>query len=265
MQVEPYEALSESYDDFMSEIPYDKWASRIKDILEENGIGDGLVCDLGCGSGIMTAKLDGLGYDMTGIDSSADMLMKARERSEGKDILYLEQDITSFELYGTVRAFISTCDVLNYVTEPEDLKEVFALVKNYLDPGGIFIFDIHTPYYYNKICASNTFSSVTEHGAYIWENDFDVETGINRYYVTVFRSDYVNYSGREDQDNKDSGYHPETYRRYEEEHIEKAHSIVDIKHAAEEAGLRIVSVTDGYTDEPMKDSSTRVLFVAKKQ
>ena len=265
MQVEPYEALSEVYDDFMSDIPYEKWVSHIKDILERNGIKDGLVCDLGCGSGIMTAELAGLGYDMTGIDSSTDMLMKARERSEGRDILYLEQDITSFELYGTVRAFISTCDVMNYVTDPEDLKEVFALVKNYLDPGGIFIFDIHTPYYYNKICASNTFSSVDEHGAYIWENDFDEETGINRYYVTIFTSNYVNSCSREDPDDKNGQDLPETSRRYEEEHFEKAHSIVDIKQAAEQAGLRVLSVTDGYTDGPLKAGSTRALFVVKKQ
>ncbi len=264
MQVEPYAALSEAYDNFMSDIPYDEWALHIKKILEKNGIKDGLVCDLGCGSGILTTKLADLGFDMTGIDSSTEMLMKARERSEGSDILYLEQDITSFELYGTVRAFVSTCDVLNYVIDTEDLKKIFALVKNYLDPGGIFIFDIHTPYYYNKICASNTFSSADEDGAYIWENDFDEETGINRYFVTVFTRDYVNSNCETGQYNKNDGKFPEIYRRFEEEHMEKAHSIVDIKQAAGTAGLRILSVTNGYTDEPLGSDSTRAVFIIKK-
>ena len=163
MQTEPYAALSLLYDTFMQDdIRYDDWALHIRSILEKNGINDGLVCDLGCGSGIITAKLAGVGYDMIGIDSSPEMLMQARERADGSGILYLNQDITSFELYGTVRAFISTCDVINYIIKTEDLEKVFRLVNNYLDPGGIFIFDIHTRYYYEKICASNTFSAVNE-------------------------------------------------------------------------------------------------------
>ncbi|MCR5651382.1 MAG: class I SAM-dependent methyltransferase [Lachnospiraceae bacterium] len=253
MQVEPYEALSRVYDVFMDgDIPYDEWALHIKKILEENGINDGLVCDLGCGSGMMTVKLAGLGYDMTGIDSSPEMLMQARERSEDRDILYLNQDITSFELYGTVRAFVSTGDAMNYIINTEDLCRVFALVKNYLDPGGIFIFDVHTPYYYKEICGSNTFSSVDEEGAYIWENDYDEETGENRYNVTLFIKDYVNLNDLDDQ---------EIYRRYEEEHIEKAYSMVDIKKMAENAGMHILSITDGYTGAPLKADSARALFV----
>ncbi|MBO4373840.1 MAG: class I SAM-dependent methyltransferase [Lachnospiraceae bacterium] len=253
MQAEPYEALSELYDDFMSDIPYDEWTGYIREVLCENGIKDGLVCDLGCGSGIITEKLADLGYDMTGIDSSAEMLMRARERAEGKDILCLCQDITSFELYGTMRAFISTCDVINYVTDPKDLKKVFALVKNYLDPGGIFIFDIHTPYYYENICAGNTFSSTDEDGAYIWENDYDEKSRENRYCVTMFVRNHSSTDGTE------------TYRRYEEEHIEKAHTVSDITEAAGSAGLRILSVTDGYTRNPLRPDSTRAVFTAVSQ
>ena len=54
----------------------------------------------------------------------------------GHDILYLLQDMREFELYGTVRAVISACDSVNYITDDEDLTEVFRLVNNYLDPEG---------------------------------------------------------------------------------------------------------------------------------
>ncbi len=249
MQTEPYAALSLLYDTFMQDdIRYDDWALHIRSILEKNGINDGLVCDLGCGSGIITAKLAGVGYDMIGIDSSPEMLMQARERADGSGILYLNQDITSFELYGTVRAFISTCDVINYIIKTEDLEKVFRLVNNYLDPGGIFIFDIHTRYYYEKICASNTFSAVNEDGAYIWENDYDRETGENRYNVTIFV--------REDTESDE-----EFYGRFEEEHIEKAYSAAEIKSAAESSGLKVISVTDDYTDATLRPDSTRAVFV----
>lgn len=81
----------------------------------------------------------GFGYDMIGVDNSADMLEIAMEKKEasGHDILYLLQDMRAFELYGTVRAVLSVCDSVNYMTDPADLLQVFRLVNNYLDPGGI--------------------------------------------------------------------------------------------------------------------------------
>ena len=96
--------------------------------------------DLGCGTGTMTEKLADYGYDMIGVDNSEDMLELAMEKrmESGKDILYLLQDMREFELYGTVRAIVSVCDSVNYITEPEELEEVFRLVNNYLDPKGVF-------------------------------------------------------------------------------------------------------------------------------
>ena len=84
------------------------------------------------------------------------MLEAALEKKEisGSDILYLLQDMREFELYGTVRAAVSVCDSVNYITEPEELLQVFRLVNNYLDPGGIFLFDLNTLYKYEKILES---------------------------------------------------------------------------------------------------------------
>ena len=73
--------------------------------------------------------------------------LAAGKRAEsGQDILYLCQDMREFELYGTVRAVVSICDCINYITDPADLAEVFSLVNNYLDPGGVFMFDLNTAY-----------------------------------------------------------------------------------------------------------------------
>lgn len=90
----------------------------------------------------MTGLLAGKGYDMIGVDNSEEMLAEAMEKrvESGQDILYLLQDMQEFELYGTVRAVVSVCDSLNYITDRDELRHVFELVNNYLDPEGLFLF-----------------------------------------------------------------------------------------------------------------------------
>ena len=88
----------------------------------------------------MTELLAEAGYDMIGVDNSEEMLEIAREKQikSGHEILYLLQDMREFELYGTVGAVFSICDSLNYITEPEELKQVFRWVNNYLDPRNFY-------------------------------------------------------------------------------------------------------------------------------
>ena len=135
----------------MDNVPYEEWCNYIKGLLTEYGIEDGLLLDLGCGTGKLTRLLEASGYDMIGVDNSEEMLEIAREHEEeGRDneILYLLQDMREFELYGTVRGVVSICDSINYILEEADLRRVFELVNNYLDPKGIFIFDLNTVYKY---------------------------------------------------------------------------------------------------------------------
>ena len=139
----------------MDNVPYDEWGAYLVSLLKKYGVEDGLVLDMGCGTGAMTRYLDAHGYDMTGIDLSEEMLTIAKEKSSS-DILYLLQDMREFELYGTMRAAVSVCDSMNYILEEEDLLQVFSLVNNYLDPGGIFIFDLNTVYKYQEILGEQT-------------------------------------------------------------------------------------------------------------
>ena len=156
--MEAYTGFAEVYDIFMDNIPYEEWGKYLIALLEEYNVTEGLVLDLGCGTGTMTELLAAKGYDMIGVDYSEDMLEIAMEKREasGHDILYLLQDMREFELYGTVGAVISICDSVNYITEEEDLEEVFRLVNNYLDPKGVFIFDFKTLYNYQTILGDRT-------------------------------------------------------------------------------------------------------------
>ena len=127
---ESYKSFAWVYDLFMDNIDYPQWCEYLSGLLKKNGIEDGLVLELGCGTGSMTELLADKGYDMIGIDNSGEMLEIAMEKKmeSGKDILYLLQDMREFELYGTVRAVISVCDSMNYILEEEDLLQVFRLV-----------------------------------------------------------------------------------------------------------------------------------------
>ena len=183
-----YSEFARVYDLFMDNVDYEAWCRYLTDCLEEHGITDGLLLELGCGTGTMTELLAKAGYDMIGVDNSEEMLAEAMEKRavSGLDILYLQQDMQEFELYGTVRAIVSVCDSLNYLTEEEDLREVFRLVNNYLDPGGIFIFDMNSDYKYRELLGDRTIAENREEGSFIWENSFDPQSGINAYALPLF-------------------------------------------------------------------------------
>ena len=227
--MEQYSTFAEVYDTFMDNVPYDEWIKNIICNLKKHGIENGLVLDLGCGTGTITEGLAKNGYDMIGVDSSADMLAIAKEKNvkSGFDILYLCQDIVDFELYGTVRAIVSCCDTLNYITEPEDLLKVFKWVNNYLEPDGVFLFDVNSEYKYKELLSDNTFAEAREDSSFIWENTFDVESGINEYALTLFIKE-------------DNGL----YNRYEEFHYQRAYSKDELAHLLKDAGLKIEKIEE---------------------
>ena len=249
--MEAYTSFAYVYDTFMDNVPYGEWARHIREKLCEHGVTDGIVLDLGCGTGTMTERLAGYGYDMIGVDNSEEMLELAMEKKteSGYDILYLLQDMRGFELYGTVRAVVSVCDSVNYVTDEEELQEVFCLVNNYLDPQGIFIFDFNTEYKYREVLGDRTFAEEREECSFIWDNYYDEEQGINEYELTLF------VQSQED---------PKLYRKYQEAHYQKAYTLEKIKNLIERAGLRYLTAYDAYTrDVPMYDSE-RICVIAQE-
>lgn len=276
MTYDQYAEFAQVYDLFMDNIDYEQWVMRLQELLEQQDIPNGIVCELGCGTGSMTELLAEAGYDMIGIDASPEMLEMATEKklNSGHDILYLLQDARSFELYGTVRAVISVCDSLNYVTEPGELLQVFQLVNNYLDPGGIFLFDMNTPVRYASI-GDDTIAENREEGSFIWENQYDPETQINEYLLTLFLpviSADVNYdSGCCTEAERDSGCCTEErsegalYRKTEEYHCQRAYSTEEVKNLLQASGMRFLGAWDGYTRNPVSANTERVLYMAQEQ
>ena len=272
MTLDQYAAFAEVYDLFMDNIDYEQWFARIRELLEQQNIQDGIVCELGCGTGTMTELLAEAGYDMIGIDASPEMLEAATEKKlvSDHDILYLLQDVRSFELYGTVKAIISVCDSLNYVTDPAELLQVFRLVNNYLDPDGIFLFDMNTPVRYASI-GDDTIAENREEGSFIWENQYDPDSQINEYLLTLFLPEKpVQKDGAESDEAqsggvKSGGSGGTLYRKTEEYHCQRAYSPDEIKDLLQEAGLVFLAAWDGYTGRPVSEDSERVLYMAREQ
>lgn len=246
--MESYTSFAQVYDLFMDNVDYTAWSSYIDRLLKDNGIRDGLVLDLGCGTGTLTELLAGAGYDMIGVDNSCEMLEIAREKMEksGHDILYLLQDMREFELYGTVRAVISVCDSLNYLLEEEELGEVFSLVNNYLDPGGLFLFDMNTKYKYEQL-GECTIAENREESSFIWDNFYDPEDRINEYELTLFIREE---DGR--------------YQRFDEVHYQRAYDVERVSELISAAGLELVAVYDAFTKEPVRPDSERICFLARE-
>ncbi len=248
--MEAYSSFAQVYDLFMDNVPYEEWSSYLIELLKEYGTEDGLVLELGCGTGKMTRLLSEAGYDMIGVDNSEDMLEIAREKQlEEADgaILYLLQDMREFELYGTVRAVVSICDSMNYILEEDDLLQVFKLVNNYLDPKGIFIFDLNTLYKYQELLGEITISENREEGSFIWDNYYDEEEQINEYDLTLFI-----------QEEKD------LYRKYQETHYQRAYELDTVIKLLEQAGMEFVTAYDAFSKEPVKPDSERIYVIARE-
>ena len=247
--MEMYEDFALVYDRFMDETPYEEWCQFVVGRLKQDQITDGILLDLGCGTGSMTELLAKQGYDMIGVDLSDSMLDIAMEKraQSGHNILYLQQDMREFELYGTVKAAVSICDSMNYILEKEDLVQVFKLVNNYLDPSGIFIFDMNTEYKYTHLLADGTFAENREESSFIWENFYDEEERINEYDLTLFIKE------------------GELFRKFEETHYQRCYSLDEVKEAAKEAGMDFVAAYDAFTRESVKDDSERIYLVFRER
>ena len=252
--MEAYTGFAEVYDTFMDNVPYEEWSQYLIKILKEYGVEKGLVADLGCGTGAITELLAKNGYDMIGIDNSEEMLSIAREKLEDyeesdprRGILYLLQDMRQMELYGTVDAVVSICDSMNYITEEEDLLQVFQLVNNYLEKDGLFVFDLNTEYKYSEILGDRNICENREDASFIWENYYYPEEQINEYDLTIYVRSEENL-----------------YERMEETHYQRAYSLEQIKDLLERAGMQFVVAYDAFTKDAPKPDSERIYVIARE-
>lgn len=244
-----YGDLSLVYDLLMDDVDYSQWADYIEALFEKYAVKPEIILDLACGTGSLTLELAKRGYDMIGIDISPEMLNRAVEKTDlsGVSPLWVCQDMRSFELYGTVDAIVCTMDSLNYILDMNDVRNVFRLAGNYLNPGGLFIFDLNTPYKFEHIFADNLFYEIRDDIAYLWQNSYNPESKICDFDLTFFV--------------KEKG---DLYKRLEERQKQRAWSYDEIQSAVCGSGLNLKEVFDAFTFDKPLQTAERCFYIAKK-
>ncbi len=243
-----YSGFAYIYDRLMSDIDYDEWADSFEKIFEKYSLKPKLIAELACGTGNICNIMAERGYDIIGIDLSEDMLNVAVQNAKDAnlDILYLNQDMREFELYGTVDVIICMLDSINYITDYEDLEKVFRLVNNYLNPGGLFIFDVNSQHKLENILGNNTFAVDEDDIFYIWENNYDKKSRICEFFLTFF----VKYRER--------------YKRIDEYHRERAYSFEEIENALNTVGLKLLEASEFPNFKVVSNISERILFITTR-
>ena len=244
-----YMGFAEIYDSLMFDAPYDEWASCINKWINERIPSETqkILVDLGCGTGSISVRLANMGYSVIGVDSSANMLNVAYEKAAdcGANILFINQDITKLDLYGTAHAIVSVCDVMNYILDEKSLQRVFERAHLFLEPGGVFIFDMNTIYKYRDKMKDQVFTGSGLNGeAYMWKNKFCDKTKLNEYNVT-FHAGASNAV-------------------FTERHLQRAYESTAVENLLKRAGFHSIEVKCGYTDKPLGEDSIRAVFIALK-
>lgn len=247
----PYTAMAPFYDAMNAELDYARWADFIEaQFARYAKEKPSLVLDLAAGTGSMTLELARRGYDMTAVDQSGDMLSIAAGRIAEAGlhgILLLEQDMTEFELYGTVGAVVCCLDSVNHLTRRGALGRCFSLVHNYLDPDGLFLFDVNTPRKFREVYAQNDFVLEDEDGTVCcWRNYFEEERGLCDFQLSIFTP---GSDGR--------------YSRTDTVQTERLYTRAQLERALDRAGFEILGFFSDYDFTPACEEDDRWYVAAR--
>ena len=254
-----YQRLADSYDQLQHDIDYAAWADFICRLdrrdNQRTAPGDGregrpLLLDLGCGTGTFCLAMEARGYDAIGIDRSAPMLQQAREKAQAAEssALFLLQDLSRFELYGTVDLAVCLLDTLNHLIRPAAVERVFRLLANYLNPGCLFIADVGTHRHFARTLGNRMFYQDGDDLTLYWHNRFRESTRISRSSLTWFKRSADG-----------------SYARFDEEVTERYYDHTFLLRCARNAGLEFVGRTGELTEQPPNAASERNFYLFRRR
>lgn len=244
-----YTVLADFYDKFNAHVDYAAIRDFIRSVLNEHKIPQSAsLLDLACGTGRLTNLFAADGYDMIGVDLSPDMLSHAREESEalGLSPLYLCQDMRELDLYGTVDAAFSCLDSLNYLSSCEELARVFAHLKNFIVPGGLFLFDVNTRYKFEHIYGQNTYVYDEKNVYCVWQNFFHEKKNTCDFLLTFFVKE------------------GKSWRRLEESQRETFFSDEDLERAYKKSGFEAVAIYGDLQKNAPSPTDEKRYFVLRR-
>ena len=241
-----YQALAGSYDGLMADAAYRRRADFLERRFRKSPIPVRTVLDLGCGTGTIACLLAERGYQVIAVDGSQEMLTEAANKAAELEHppLLLCQRMQRLRLLEPVDAAVSTLDSLNYLTRERDLRQTFRRVHRWLRPGGLFVFDVNTPWKLRRM-DRQMYMDETEESFCVWRTFFSEKTGVCTYQVDLFQA-------RADG----------AWERSFEEHRERAWTAEQLRAFLEEAGFRQVRFFGDLTRRAPREDEDRWIVTA---
>ncbi len=243
-----YGTFAAYYDQFTANVDYDAWAQYLLDLFKRHrGTTPQSVLDLACGTGGLTTRLLDAGCEVVGVDMSAEMLMKATEKTApyGDRCMLLCQDMRELDLFGTVEGAVCMLDSLNHLTRTNDLKEVFRRLGLFIEKDGLLIFDVNTVYKHQSVLGDNAFVYENDGVFCSWQNHWMPRTGEVDIQLDFFVED------------------GDVYERFTEYIRERAYTERTWKRLLSETGFEVLAVYEELTDTPPTPTTQRMVFVAR--
>ena len=242
-----YETLAGAYDALTEDVAYEKRADFLEKLLHRGGRTPRTVLDLACGTGTLTWLLARRGYEMIGVDGSAEMLAQAQQKTSGAaEIapLFLHQSMPKLDLYGTVDAAVCCLDSINYLTRPADVRRTFARLHLFIAPGGMLVFDVNTPAKFAAL-DGQVFLDETDDTYCVWRTE--VSRGLCTYYIDLFRR-----SGR-------------TWQRSLEIHEERCYTPAELTAWLTEAGFADIRIYGDLRRRAPREDEQRIYFACVRK
>ncbi|MGM0900150.1 class I SAM-dependent DNA methyltransferase [Mesobacillus maritimus] len=246
-----YQRFAYLYDTLMEDVPYDEWVEWVTNLTGKYNVNGKRMMDLACGTGELSVRFAKAGFHVTGIDLSEDMLAVAQTKAgrNGLSIPFYHQDMTELNGLGEFNLIGIFCDSLNYLQEIADVQQTFAKVFEHLEPGGLFLFDVHSIYKTDVIFQEGPFTYNDEEISYIW-NCFPGEAPHSvEHELTFFVLD------------ESTGQ----YDRVEEYHYQRTYEINQYIELLQEAGFEFLESIADFQQGESGPESERILFVARKR
>lgn len=244
-----YNNFSPFYDIFTYDVDYKKRADYIMGIFEKWGKKPSLLLDFACGTGNFSVQFAKMGIDVIGVDCSEGMLAVAMEKNSKlkNKVLYLNQQGSELDLFGTVDGAVCCLDSLNHITDREELQKTLSKISLFLEPECLFIFDMNTPYKHKEVLDGSSYRVKKKGVECVWNNKLQsdnvtVEINLNFTYKTGFLK-------------------KETVT---ETITEKAYTDQEISVMLELAGLKLEAVYGENTYFAPSDNSQRNVYIARK-
>ena len=243
--MEAYSSLSAFYDKFTEDVPYEEFADYYEKLFEKYGLHIRSILDLACGTGTLTYILRDRGYDMIGADASCEMLSIAASKAYGEaQPLFLCQSADELDLYGTVDAVVCSLDGVNYI-EPELLLESLSRVRLFMEPGGVFIFDINSPEKLRSL-DGEMFLDETDDAYCVWRVEFDEQEN-----ACIYGFDLFTRSGN-------------VWLRTGEEHIEYCYDTEFLTDVLKKAGFTDINIYGELSLASPTENEQRIFLTARK-